>query len=366
VPQFQIKVYVGEDFNLCFWTKDAVARQIYKKPRSLFKNIDAWNDERVETSIPPQLVQALLKQKYHLVGRHSGVKRCKWLNEALVNDRHCYKQKFYGIKSHQCLQMTPSLYYCTQQCMFCWRAQKGDLQIGWDELKLPNWDPVESIVEGCLHAQKRILSGYKGNLKTDERKFREALTPRHVAISLTGEPTLYEYLGELLHAFHRKSFTTFLVTNGTRPDMLAGLGEEPTQLYVSVCASTLESYKRVCRPQENGAWSSLNETLSLLPSFRCPTVIRMTLVKGLNMENVDRYAKIVENAAPTYVEAKAYMHVGFSNLRLGYERMPEHKDVEAFAGSLAEKTGYQVLDECPSSRVVLLSKRKKAIRFDSN
>jgi tRNA wybutosine-synthesizing protein 1 len=366
VPEFQIKVYVGEDFNLCFWKKDAVSRQIYKKHRFLFKNTDAWNDERVETPIPPQLVQALLKQKYHLVGRHSGVKRCKWLNEALVNDRHCYKQKFYGIKSHQCLQMTPSLYYCTQQCIFCWRAQNRDLQIGWDELKLPSWDPVESIVEGCLHAQKRILSGYKGNLKTDERKFREALTPKHVAISLTGEPTLYEHLGELLGAFHRKGFTTFLVTNGTRPDMLAGLSEEPTQLYVSVCASTREAYKSVCRPQENGAWSSLNETLSLLSSFRCPTVIRMTLVKGLNMENVDGYAKIVENVAPTYVEAKAYMHVGFSNLRLGYERMPEHKDVEAFAGSLAEKTGYKVLDECPSSRVVLLSKHKKAIKFDSN
>jgi tRNA wybutosine-synthesizing protein 1 len=262
--------------------------------------------------------------------------------------------------------MTPSLYYCTQQCVFCWRAQNGDLRVGWDELKLPSWDPVESIVEGCLHAQKRILSGYKGNLKSDERKFREALTPRHVAISLTGEPTLYENLGELLRAFHRKGFTTFLVTNGTRPDMLAGLYEEPTQLYVSVCASTEEAYKRVCRPQESGAWSRLNETLSLLPSFRCPTVIRTTLVKGLNMKDVDGYAKLVEKAAPMYVEAKAYMHVGFSNLRLGYERMPEHKNVGAFARGLAEKTGYKVLDESPASRVVLLSKRKIAIRFDSN
>ena len=288
-----------------------------------------------------------------------------WLNEALVNDRHCYKQKFYGIKSHRCLQMTPSLYYCTQQCVFCWRAQNGDLQVRWDEMKLPGWDPVETIVEGCLHAQERILTGYKGNPKTNERKLREALNPRHVAISLTGEPTLYEPLGELIHTFHRRGFTTFLVTNGTRPTKLAQLREEPTQLYVSVCAPTEEVYNRVCRPQESESWSKLNETLAFLPSFRCPTVIRTTLVKGLNMENVDAYAKLVEKAAPTYVEAKAYMHVGFSNLRLDYERMPEHEEVVAFAMRLAEKTGYKVLDECQGSRVVLLSKRESAVRFAS-
>jgi tRNA wybutosine-synthesizing protein 1 len=319
----------------------------------------------VEKTIPPQLVQALLKQKYHMVGRHSGVKRCKWLNEALVHNRYCYKQKFYGIKSHQCLQMAPAVFYCTQQCVFCWRAQNGDLQIGWDEMKLPSWDPVESIVEGSLRAQERILSGYKGNSKTDWRKLREALTPKHVAISLTGEPTLYEPLGELIRAFHKKGFTTFLVTNGTRPSKLAELGEEPTQLYVSVCAPNEEVYKRVCRPQVSGAWARLNETLDLLPSLKCPTVIRTTLVRGLNMENVDEYAKLVEKAAPTYVEAKAYMHVGFSSLRLGFERMPTHKEVVAFASLLAERTGYRVLDECTNSRVVLLSKRERAIRFDS-
>ena len=82
------------------------------------------------------------------------------------------------------------------------------------------------------------------------------------------------------------------------------------------------------------------------------------------MENVDGYASLIEKAAPTYVEAKAYMHVGFSNLRLGYERMPDHEEVVAFAMRLAERTGYKMLDECADSRVVLLSKRERAIRFD--
>ena len=93
-----------------------------------------------ETAASP-LLAALKKQKYHLIGAHSAVKRCKWLYESIVNNRPCYKQKFYGIQSHRCIQMTPSLYYCTQQCLFCWRAQSGDLQVTWDEMKNPAKDP---------------------------------------------------------------------------------------------------------------------------------------------------------------------------------------------------------------------------------
>jgi tRNA wybutosine-synthesizing protein 1 len=262
--------------------------------------------------------------------------------------------------------MTPALFYCTQQCVFCWRAQNGDLQIGWDELQLPSWDSIERIVEGSLHAQERILSGYKGNENTDWNKLREAFIPKHVAISLTGEPTLYEQLGGLIRTFHQRGMTTFLVTNGTQPTKLAQLGEEPTQLYVSLCAPNETVYHRVCRPQVPDAWSKLNESIGLLPSFNCPTVIRTTLVRGLNMDNVDEYAKLVEKAAPTYVEAKAYMHVGFSSLRLGFDRMPAHNEVVEFASRLAEKTGYKVLDECRDSRVVLLSRLDKAKKLGSS
>ena len=106
----------------------------------------------------------------------------------------------------------------------------------------------------------------------------------------------------------------------------------------------------------------MNETLSLLQSFRCPTVLRTTLVKELNMNQLDEYAKLVERANPTYVEAKAYMHIGFSNLRLGFERMPMHAEVKDFAQQLAEKIGYMIIDEAPESRVVLLSKLKKPIQ----
>lgn len=314
-----------------------------------------------EDSVPAGIMETLKRQKYHIVGRHSAVKKCRWLHETLVHGRPCYKQKFYGIKSHRCIQMTPALFNCTQRCLFCWRAQTGDPQLAWDELKTPTWDSPEDVVEGSIKAQKAILSGYNDNQKADRLKFKEALEPKHAAISLTGEPTLYEPIGELISAFHRKGLTTFLVSNGTIPNALAKIGEEPTQLYISACAPDKRTFTQVCRPQIPRAWENLAETLTIIKSFKCPTVIRITLAQGLNMKNVRGYAKIIERASPTYVEPKAYMHVGFSRLRMGFENTPSHARIQEFAGQLAKETGYNIIDESEESRVILLSKLEKTI-----
>ncbi len=317
-------------------------------------------------TVSPELIEAMKRQKYHLVGNHSAVKKCGWLHESLVHDRPCYKQKFYGIKTHQCIQMTPAAFYCTQQCLFCWRAQTADLKTGWDETKLPQWDQPEQIIEESIKAQHQILTGYKANPQTDKQKLKEAQTPKHAAISLTGEPTLYKHVSKLIQGFHKKGFTTFLVTNGTQPQTLATLEEEPTQLYISLCAPNEQTYKQACRPQIPKAWEKLCQTLRMLPNFKCPTVIRITLTTNLNMKNVQSYAKLIQKAAPTYVETKAYMHVGYSTLRLTYENMPSHNQIKDFAKKIAEKTNYNLIDESAESRVALLSKLNKPKRFDTN
>ncbi len=316
-----------------------------------------------EDSIPSLLNQILQRQKYHMIGSHSAVKRCRWFHETLVNNRPCYKEKFYGIRTHQCIQMSPSVYNCTQQCVFCWRAQDRDLQLEWNETEPRKPDLPEKIVDQSIKAQLRILSGYKGNPKTDLQKYNEALTPRHVAISLSGEPMLYSRIGELIEVFQRKNFTTFLVTNGTLPVALAQLREEPTQLYVSLCAPNEEVFERTCRPQIREAWVNLNRTLSLLSSFRCPTVVRMTLVRGLNMSQTSDYGRLIDSSNPSYIETKSYMHVGFSRRRLGFENMPDYGEIKEFARVLAGKTGYDVVDESEESRVVLLSRVGKPAGF---
>lgn len=249
------------------------------------------------------------------------------------------------------------------RCRFCWRIQNGDLNLRWNEMELPAWEDPEEIVEGCIRTQLKILSGYKGNPKANSEKFREAIIPKHAAISLTGEPTLYSPLGGLIHSFHKRGFTTFLVTNGTVPKALSQLSEEPTQLYVSVSASDKKTFLETCRPQISGAWENLNETLTLLTGFECPTVIRITLARHVNLKKPELFARLIKKADPTYVEPKAYMHVGFSRLRLGFENMPTHREIRDFAVQLAKETGYNLLDEAPESRVVLLSRLKKPIRL---
>jgi len=320
-------------------------------------------DSALQSSIPNEIIRLLKTQKYHMVGSHSAVKRCRWLYESLIHNRACYKQRFYGIKTHQCIQMTPTVLYCTMRCRFCWRVQSGDHDLKWEEMGLPKWDNPEDIIEGCLMAQLRILSGYKGNPKANQEKYREALMPKHAAISLTGEPTLYAPLSGLIESFHRRGFTTFLVSNGTVPEALSQLSKEPTQLYISVCAPDEETFSETCRPQIQSAWEKLNETLSLLPSFNCPTVIRLTLVRNLNLKHPELYARLIERATPTFVEPKAYMHVGFSRLRLGFENMPSHQEIQEFAVQLAKEMGYNILDEAQESRVVLLSRLERSIKL---
>lgn len=315
-------------------------------------------------TLPPNLIRLLKAQKYHLIGDHSATKQCRWLHESLVRNRSCYKQQFYGINSHRCIQMTPTIANCNQHCTFCWRIQSGDQpETIWKETAPSKWDDPETIMAQCIQKQQRLVSGYKGNPNVTIQKYREAQQPKHVAISLAGEPTLYPHLGELIECFKKRGFTTFLVTNGTNPRALTQLQTEPTQLYVSLCASDEKTYERTCQPQTPNAWKKLNRTLTLLSTFKCPIAIRLTLARHINLKNPEQYAKLITKGDPTYVEPKAYMYVGFSRLRLSFENMPSHQEIKEFAAQLAKHTSYNILKESPESRVVLLSRLKQPIKL---
>ncbi len=294
----------------------------------------------------------LEKQGYAIVGNHSAVKLCHWLRESLLRNRFCYKQQFYGIKTHRCLQMSPAVNNCTQNCLFCWRFQ------GFSEVYLKEVDDPEFIVEESIKQQKRLIVGYKGDPRVDRKKWEEAMDPKHVAISLIGEPTLYPRLGELIEEYHKRGFTTFLVTNGTMPEVLENLDPLPTQLYVTLAAPNEEIYKKLLVPLIKNGWERLMRTLELLPSLDTRTVIRHTLVKGWNMEYVKEYAKLDSLASPDFVEPKAYVFVGYSRERLNLSNMPSHEEIRNFANSLASEMGYNYIDEKEDSRVVLLSKHK--------
>jgi tRNA wybutosine-synthesizing protein 1 len=317
--------------------------------------------------VPEELRTRYGKQRYKLVGSHSAVKTCTWVGKALQTEgrKHCYKQRFYGVPTHRCLQMTPSLGHCTQSCVFCWRATPETFGVSWEQTQpIGSGDDPDTIVEGAITAHRKLIYGWGGNPKVTEQYLKEALNPVHAAISLEGEPTLYYRLGDLVQSFKTHGFrSVFIVTNGTAPDVLRNLGTEPSQLYVSLCASDEETYERTCRPMISGAWERIIETLDLLHSFRCPIVIRQTLVPKLNMNNVEGYAKLSLRAEPTYIEPKGAMSVGFARQRFTYDEMASYEDIKKFASKLSEKTGYGIIDEQYESNIVLLSRMAKPINL---
>jgi tRNA wybutosine-synthesizing protein 1 len=295
-------------------------------------------------------LKALLKrQRYRVIGKHSAVKLCHWLRRSLLEDRSCYKQKFYGIKSHRCLQMTPSVTACTQKCLFCWRP------VQFTENNLSQHDAADFIVEESLKAQKVLLNGYFGLPdRVSAEKLKEALEPTNVAISLAGEPTLYPELSELIREYKRRGMTTFLVTNGTNPHALETL-ELPWNLYLTLAAPTESGYKKLCHPQMNG-WEKIMESLIVFSTLETQRVIRLTLVKGFNLTSPREYTHLIEKASPDFVEAKAYMYVGYSRYRMTIDNMPSFEEIMEFAREIEKYSSYEVSNSQEASRVVLLKR----------
>ena len=303
----------------------------------------------------PELQQILKRQHYAIIGKHTGVKLCHWMKQSLLFGRECYKQTFYGINSHRCLQMTPAVTHCTQMCLFCWRFQN------FTEKELHDIDDPDYILEQAIEAQKKLITGFKGDPRCDQKKWKEANEPNMLACSLSGEPTLYPKLGEFFEICHRKGITTFLVTNGTIPAALKELDPLPKQLYVSVVAPTEELYKKICAPLVPDGWEKIQQTLALLPSLDTRTVIRHTLVHGWNMDEkyVGAYAKLDAQASPTFIEPKGYVFVGSSRNRLHFSNMPTYDQIKNFGQKLAELLGYEQVMEKADSLVMLLSAQQK-------
>lgn len=295
------------------------------------------------------LTEGLAAQGYQLTGRHSAVKLCYWTRASLTEGRDCYKGRFYGIESHRCLQMSPAIDSCNLHCRFCWRSQ------GWenDEM-MTEYDDPEALLDRSLAAQRRLLSGYKGAEGIDRERWEESQRPRHIAISLTGEPTLYPKMNRFLELCHEENITTFLVTNGTNPDGLRALDPLPTQLYVSVTAPNSEVFQRLTLPTDPHAWSRLEESLEIIRGLRTRRVVRHTLVRGWNLGWVDQYAELDLLARPDFIEPKGYVYMGRSRQRLSTEHVPTHDEIGRFARALSARTSYPLLDESPESKVFLL------------
>lgn len=296
-------------------------------------------------------VEKLESSGYRFVGshNHAAAKICHWTKQSILDRGVCYKEKFYGIESHRCLQMAPAVPNCQQKCEFCWR-DLSYTQTQWDG----EYDDPKTIIDEAIEAQNNLLCGFFGNDKANKEKLEESKTPTNAAISLAGEPMLYPEIDELIAEFNSRNFTTFVVSNGQCVDKLKNLENEPYQLYLSLDAPTKKIYNEVCQPQISEGWDNLNQSLDTLSSFNSRTCIRTTCVKGRNMINPEKYGELIKKSNPDFVEIKAYMCVGSSRYRLTPDNMPTFDEVKSFAQKIGENCGKKIVNESEVSRVVLL------------
>jgi len=310
----------------------------------------------------PELIAKYQNSGYRVVGKHlhTGVEVCRWAKEALRGGKLCYKS-VYGIKSHRCVQMTPTLNLCNLNCQWCWRTFRPGRTKAAKE-----WDNPEEIIDSAIEAQRKQLSGFGGNEKVTKKMLAEAMNPQHFAISLDGEPTFYPKIIELIKEIKSRGFTAFLVTNGTTPNKLKDMLKKnavPTNLYISVYGPDEETFYKGTMCKIPGLWKKVLESLKLFPKFEkkgCRTVFRITAVKGLTLKDPEKYAELILMAKPMFVEVKGYAWLGESRKRLQQNAVPRMEELEKFASKLVKLTKYKIKHKDARSRVIILVRDKEA------
>ena len=410
----------------------------------------------VDNKITNEFVETYTKTTHRIIGenKHTSVKPCHWLEQRLMtgrDNRNCYKGIF-GVKSHRCIQLTPSLPFCNHQCVFCWRdIEVGSLgsnfSIAPDEPKdlideifrhhrdiiqnhlplrryldnyeimidilyymLLNGEDSHSIgslmnkihvsknkieratnllknqnfiksknqllnefeldddIQCCIDSREEIEMLINRALTTPDEIMQvhsEAMNPNHAAISLDGEPLLYPKMSELIQEFRNRSMTTFIVTNGTLPERIKDLDPLPSQLYITLPSPNEQIYKQICRPMIKNGWEKLNNSLELIDSLSCRTLVRLTAIKNININKnyIKDYIQIIKKANPYFFEIKGFtlqakallINERLKSVNPAKFYFPEYEFLEDFALEFEKLSGFPLIYKNHASRDFLFA-----------
>ncbi|NXP52496.1 TYW1 synthase, partial [Heliornis fulica] len=325
-----------------------------KVPLSTQENAGRKEEGEKREMITLALREALTKQGYKLIGSHSGVKLCRWTKSMLRGRGGCYKHTFYGIESHRCMEATPSL-ACANKCVFCWRHHTNPVGTEW-QWKM---DQPEMILQEAIENHQNMIKQFKGVSGVKADRLAEAMSVRHCALSLVGEPIMYPEINRFVKLLHQHSISSFLVTNAQFPDEIRNL-EPVTQLYVSVDASTKESLKRIDRPLFKDFWQRFLDSLKALSEKQQRTVYRLTLVKAWNVDELKAYADLIALGKPDFIEVKGVTYCGESSAsNLTMANVPWHEEVVHFVQELADLIpDYEIACEHEHSNCLLIAHKK--------
>ena len=144
-----------------------------------------------------------------------------------------------------------------------------------------------------------------------------------------------------------------MVSNGTNPEILKRI--HPTFLYLSLTAFDQKSHLRINRPQKN-FWKEILKSLEILRKKRCHTVLRITLIRGIN-DVLEKFIPLINKALPEFIEIKSYMAIGPARKKLGPEKMFSFKEIKNFSKKLEKFIPYKIKDFSKKSLVVVLGKK---------
>jgi wyosine [tRNA(Phe)-imidazoG37] synthetase (radical SAM superfamily) len=241
---------------------------------------------------------------------------------------------------------------------------------------------VQQIIKENKEDPSIIIDKKITNEQDLKKTHQSALNPCHAAISLDGEPTLYPFIGEFIGEFRKRRFTTFIVTNGTCPDVIQSLednAELPTILYVTLPPPNLDLYYKICKPRSDKTWEKIHQTLKLLKNLKTRTVLRITSVKNLNITPnlIEQYVALINDIQPNFLDIKGFTLEGGSmtiSNRLGTDHtgayyVPEFEDLFQFALELQNKGNYEIIQTHQKSRDILLRinwPKNKSIKIEKN
>ena len=261
----------------------------------------------VKPDEPAYLVEEMIRHQKDIIKNHLPLRR--YLdNYEIMNDVLYYMLNNEG--KYSITSISNNIHVSknkVERAMTLLKSQKFIIPI---DNTLKNFK-VDDDISCCIDSREEIENLINRELTTPDEIMQahgEALHPNHAAISLDGEPLLYPKMSEFVKEFKKRNMTTFIVTNSTLPEEINKLDTLPSQLYLTLPAPNEKIYKKTCRPMIKNGWKKIMESLDMIDSLSCRTLVRLTAVRNLNVNEkfIKDYIKIIEKVNPNFFEIKGF------------------------------------------------------------
>ncbi len=261
----------------------------------------------VKPDEPAYLVEEMIRHQKDIIKNHLSLR--KYLdNYEIMNDILYYMLINQG--KHSINSISNNIHVSKNKVERAMTLLKNQKFIVPTDNTLRNYI-LDDDIKCCIDSREEIENLINRELTTPDEIMQvhgEAMHPKHAAISLDGEPLLFPEISDFVKEFKSRKMTTFIVTNSTLPEKVQNLNNLPSQFYFTLPAPNEKIYKKICRPMVKNGWKKILGSLNLIESLSCRTLIRLTAVKDLNLNEkfIKDYINIIEKINPNFFEIKGF------------------------------------------------------------